>query len=355
MKQQSIIFTNDTAAALNRAVESAKPSSIFVLTDENTARCVWPDVKAETDSLANATLITIPAGDINKNLDSAVLIWNALQNGGATRHSLTVCLGGGVITDIGGFAASTFKRGIKFINMPTTLLSAVDAAVGGKTGINFNGYKNEIGVFSPADYVIISTRFFSTLPESELLSGYAEMLKHGLIDRESTFSALIDRNPGQLNPDRMLALLEESVEVKRRIVTEDPYERGIRRALNLGHTAGHALESLAMHRGKPVAHGYAVAWGCVIELILSHMQCGFSSDKLRTTARFVLDNYGAPDITCNDYPALLDYMRHDKKNISAGEINFTLLSDTGLINIDRTASDDDIKTALDIFRDLMNI
>lgn len=355
MKQQSIIFTNDTAGALNRAVEELKPSGLFVLTDENTARLVWPTVQAETSSLAGAVLITIPAGDTHKNLDSAVSIWNQLQHGGATRHSAMICLGGGVITDIGGFAASTFKRGIRFINIPTTLLSAVDAAIGGKTGINFNDLKNEIGVFSPADYVIISTRFFSTLPDSELLSGYAEMLKHGLIDSKSSFNALIAQRPGNLNQDSMLSLLQDSVEVKRRIVTEDPCEHGIRRALNLGHTAGHALESLAMHRHKPIPHGYAVAWGCVIELILSHMQCEFPTTTLRDAANYITQNYGVPDITCNDYQALLDYMRHDKKNKSSEHINFTLLSEVGKIHIDCTATDDEIKTAFDIFRDLMGI
>lgn len=355
MKQQSIIFTNDTAEALNRAVEELKPSGLFVLTDENTARMVWSVVKSETAGLADATPITIPAGDTNKNLDSAVHIWNQLQAGGATRHSAMLCLGGGVITDIGGFAASTFKRGIRFINMPTTLLSAVDAAIGGKTGINFNDLKNEIGVFSPADHVIISTRFFRTLPDRELLSGYAEMLKHGLIDSTSAFNALLNQNPGSLSQNDMLHLLQKSVEVKRRIVTEDPCEHGIRRALNLGHTAGHALESLAMHRHKPIPHGYAVAWGCVIELVLSHMQCGFPTDTLRKAAHYIAQNYGAPDITCNDYQALLDYMRHDKKNKSSEHINFTLLSEVGKIHIDRTATDDEIKTAFDIFRDLMGI
>ncbi len=355
MKNQSLIFTNETASALNNAIESISPANICVLVDENTARFVWPVVKEETANLANATLITIPSGDANKNLDSAVQIWDGLQTANATRHSLLICLGGGVITDIGGFTASTFKRGIKFINMPTTLLSAVDAAVGGKTGINFNGYKNEIGVFSPADSVIISTRFFTTLPDSELLSGYAEMIKHSLIDKAETFYDLMQQSPVELKPESLLSLLQQSVEIKRRIVEEDPYERGIRRALNLGHTAGHALESLAMKKGKPIPHGYAVAWGCIIELVLSHLQCGFPSDTLRFAASYIANHYGTPEITCNDYPDLLQYMRHDKKNASANEINFTLLSDIGQINIDRTASDDEIKTAIDIFRDLIGL
>lgn len=355
MKKQTVVFTNNTADALNSAIKELSPANICVLTDENTARLVWPVVSKETESLADATLITIPTGDTNKNLDSATHIWNSLQKANATRHTLMICLGGGVITDIGGFTASTFKRGIRFINVPTTLLSAVDAAVGGKTGINYNGYKNEIGVFSAADYVIVSSRFFNTLPPAELLSGYAEMIKHGLIDSTKTLDSLLRQSPTELEPELMLDILQQSVEIKRRIVEEDPYEHGIRRALNLGHTAGHALESLAMEKGSPVPHGYAVAWGCVIELVLSHMQCGFPSGRLREIAGYIAANYGAPDISCNDYPVLLQYMRHDKKNTTAGKINFTLLSDTGRINIDRTATDDEIKTAMDIFRDTAGI
>ena len=352
MKQQNILFTNDTAQAVDSAICELNPNSLFVLTDQNTATHVWPLVKVESKLLSDARLITISAGDSNKNLDSAAHIWKSLIKGNATRNSAMICLGGGMITDIGGFTASTFKRGIKFINMPTTLLSAVDAAVGGKTGINFNGLKNEVGVFSPASHVIISTRFFSTLPHSELLSGYAEMLKHGLIDAPGTFHKLLDNDPGETDRSLMLELLKASVEVKRRIVATDPYEKGIRRALNLGHTAGHALESMAMKKGAPVPHGYAVAWGCIIELILSHTHCGFPSAELRNAARYIFRHYGVPEISCSDYPEILEFMHHDKKNISSDSINFTMLSNIGQVKIDCTASEPEIKTALDIFRDL---
>ena len=241
MKHQNVIFTNSVGDALNKAVEQLSPRNVFVLTDEN----------VERESLASFRLhsewqkIVIPAGDINKNLDSAQAVWNALQKGGATRKSLLVNIGGGVVTDLGGFAAATFKRGIRFINIPTTLLSAVDAAVGGKTGVNFNGLKNEIGVFKEAETVIISTVFFSTLPERELKSGYAEMLKHGLLDGEAVYNKLLDYDFDNVAGNGLLRLVEESVNVKRRIVEQDPFEQGLRRALNLGHTAGHAFESLA--------------------------------------------------------------------------------------------------------------
>lgn len=243
---------------------------------------------------------------------------------------------------------------MRFVNVPTTLLSAVDAAVGGKTGINFGGYKNEIGVFNEADAVVISTRFFPTLPAEELKSGYAEMLKHGLLESEAEFRSLLASDPGELSADDLLRLLERSVEVKRRIVEADPTEKGLRKALNLGHTAGHAFESLAMRRGRPVPHGYAVAWGCVVELVLSHLCEGFPSADLHLFAGYVRRNYGAPSITCSDYAELLELMSHDKKN-SRGHINFTLLRRPGELRLDVTPDEKEITAALDIFRDLSGI
>ncbi len=353
MRHQELIFTNRVAAALDRLTAEMGDIRLFILTDDNTRRLVLPLLSRQSSAAARAYPITVPPGDVNKNLGSLSAIWTVLQQGGANRKSVMINLGGGMITDMGGFAASTFKRGIRFINIPTTLLSAVDAAVGGKTGINFNGLKNEVGVFNEADAVIISTCYFSTLPREELLSGYAEMLKHGLIDSRDSYDRLLSCRIADADPERLLALLRESVMVKRRIVKEDPHENGIRRALNVGHTAGHAFESLAMRRGHPVPHGYAVAWGCVVELVLSHMLTRFPSAELHRFSIYIYENYGAPDISCGDYNELLELMHHDKKN-TGRDINFTLLADVGHILIDRTAGEDDIKTALDIFRDLMH-
>ena len=281
-------------------------------------------------------------------------VWKQLGEGGGTRRSLLVNLGGGMVTDLGGFAASTFKRGIKFINIPTTLLSSVDAAVGGKTGINFNGLKNEVGVFNEADAVIISTMPLYTLPIEEVKSGFAEMLKHGLLSGREVFERLLAYDFSKYNADELLVLLEESVNVKREIVRQDPHEKGLRRALNLGHTVGHAFESMAMKRQNPIPHGYAVAWGMIVELVLSHMQLGFDSDMLHRYADFVYSNYGAFHITCDDYPELISLMRHDKKS-NSGEMNFSLLSGVGEIKINCEATEDDVKAALDIYRDLVHI
>ncbi len=353
MKQQ-LIFSNNVAVELDKIIEGSNPSSVFVLVDENTERMVLPRLTS-SQAIANAMVITVKAGDVNKNLDSLSLIWRQLGENGGTRHSLLVNLGGGVVTDMGAFAAATFKRGIRCVNIPTTLLAAVDASVGGKTGINFNGYKNEIGAFSEADAVIISTAFIDTLPVTELWSGYAEMLKHGLISDKQHFAELLGYAIEQNDKEHLLSLLQRSVGVKADVVETDPLERGIRRALNLGHTVGHAFESLALDRKLPVPHGYAVAWGMIVELVLSHMQLGFPSEMLQRFASYVYDNYGAFVIGCDDYPELLRLMSHDKKNVTAGEINFTLLKDVGEVEIDHSATADEIKTALDIYRDFMHL
>lgn len=351
---QQLIFTNEIETAIDSTVATLEPNKTFVLVDNNTQQLVLPRL-AKSVTLRDAEVITISAGDTNKNLDSLVHIWGELGNRGATRKSLIINLGGGVVTDIGAFAGASFKRGIKILNCPTTLLSAVDAAVGGKTGINFNGLKNEIGAFREAEAVIISTCLFDTLPQEELLSGYAEMLKHGLISDRDTYNSLLDFNISSADAERLLDLLRQSVNVKRRIVNEDPTEKGIRRALNLGHTAGHAFESLALHRNHPIPHGYAVAWGLIVELVLSHMQLQFPSVELQRLASYIYENYGSFNVTCEDYPALLEYMRHDKKNDSTSSINFTLLHDVGNLKIDCIATEDEIKSALDIFRDLLHI
>ena len=355
MKHQDLIFSNDVASQLDALVEKYNPSKLFVLVDANTRELVLPKLATESKAVANASVIMIESGDVNKNIESLMHIWSQLIEEGATRKSLMINLGGGVITDIGGFAGATFKRGIRFINVPTTLLSAVDAAVGGKTGINFHGYKNEIGAFCEAEAVIISTCFLMTLSKEELLSGYAEMLKHGLISNADTYNRLLAKDVANIDTEEMLQLLEESVMVKKRVVEEDPTEKGIRRALNLGHTAGHAFESLALQRKSPIPHGYAVVWGLVVELVLSHMQLQFSSNELSRLAGYIYENYGAFNISCNDYQALIEFMRHDKKNDSANEINFTMLKNIGDIHIDCIATEDDIKTALDIYRDFMHI
>ena len=299
MNPQKVVISENLEQALTEAVKICEHDRTFFLVDETTERCCLPLISG-MECVQGAATIVIGATDANKTLESLAHVWEALGEGGATRHSLLINIGGGMVTDLGGFAASTFKRGINYINIPTTLLAMVDASVGGKTGINFRGLKNEVGVFSNASTVILD------------------------------------------------------VAVKQRIVTEDPLEQGIRKALNLGHTIGHAFESFALSpltsHLSPLLHGYAVAYGLVCELYLSAVKTGFPTDKMHQTVSFIKEHYGKMAITCDDYPTLLELMTHDKKNV-AGTINFTLLGGIGDIRINQTATKEEIFEALDFYRE----
>ncbi len=346
---QEIIFSEDPCRDLATTVAGNDCDRLFILTDEHTYLLCRPLLNG-CAALDGARDITIGASDANKTLDTLSAVWSALGEGGATRHSRMICLGGGMVTDLGGFAAATFKRGISFINIPTTLLSMVDAAVGGKTGINFNGLKNEIGAFRESDTVIVSTQFLRTLDHENLRSGYAEMLKHALLSDTETWAEHLRFDLDAPDYRRLQGMVAESIGVKRRIVAKDPHEKGLRKALNLGHTAGHALESLALEENRPVLHGYAVAWGLVCELYLSCLLQGFPAEKMRQTVNFVRRYYGVFDFSCKHYDRLYDFMLHDKKN-TAGSINFTLLADIGDIRLNCHAGRKDIDAMFDFLRE----
>ena len=346
MDRQKVVISKDLQKALSEAIAECKHDKLFVLVDETTKQLCLPLI-AGFGCMQEPQCIVIGATDTHKTLDTLSHVWAELQRMGGTRHSLLINLGGGMVTDLGGFAASTFKRGLAYINIPTTLLSMVDASVGGKTGINFGGLKNEIGVFNNANCVILDTTFLRTMDTENLLSGYAEMLKHGLISNEQTWAELLNLDLNDL--DKLGDLVEKSVAVKQRIVIEDPTEHGIRKALNMGHTVGHAFESLALER-KPILHGYAVAYGLVVELYLCCVKTGFPQDKMRQTVGFIKENYGRMPITCDDYPKLIELMHHDKKNVGT-DINFTLLGGIGDIRINQTATEEEIKEALDFYQE----
>ena len=349
MEPQKVILSTDLRQTLTEAIAECPHDKLFVLVDETTEQLCLP-VVADYDCMQQAQCIVIGATDTHKTLDSLSHVWSELQRMGATRHSLMVNLGGGMVTDLGGFAASTFKRGLSYINIPTTLLAMVDASVGGKTGINFGGLKNEIGVFNNANSVILDTIFLRTMDRENLHSGYAEMLKHGLISNVETWAELMTFEPGEAEGlEKLGRMVADSVAVKQRIVTEDPTEHGIRKALNLGHTMGHAFESLALER-QPLLHGYAVAYGLVAELYLCCTKTGFPQDKMRQTVAFIKEHYGRMNITCDDYPRLIELMHHDKKN-QGSDINFTLLGNIGDIRINQTATEEEIKEALDFYRE----
>lgn len=346
---QRVIIVENLERELENAFQNLNHDRVFILTDKTTSKLCLPLI-AEFSILKDAKHIEIEAGDTAKTIDSLMHVWQELSDGGATRHSLMINLGGGMVTDLGGFAASTFKRGINFINIPTTLLAMVDASVGGKTGINLGGLKNEIGTFCEPNYVMLDTRFLTTLDSENIHSGYAEMLKHGLISNDEMWAELL--NFDLENPDlaKLQQMVADSVKVKQNIVVVDPHEGGLRKALNLGHTAGHAFETFAMRRGTPMLHGYAVAYGLIPELFLAVTQMQFPTEKMRQTVRFINEHYGKMQFTCDDYEALYELMTHDKKN-TLGTINFTLLSDIGGIRINQSATKEEIFEALDFYRE----
>lgn len=348
MTENEILMVNALETALQHTLERLSPDRVFVLTDANTHRLCWPRV-ASVSALQTATSLTIEAGDDHKNLATLTQVWTALSEQGATRHSCLVNVGGGMVTDLGGFAASTFKRGIAFVNLPTTLLAMVDASVGGKTGINFMGLKNEIGAFCAPNAVLIDSQFLATLDARNLRSGYAEMLKHALIAQPEKLHALLSFDLEQPHLTRLLPLIEASIAVKKRVVEQDVREQGLRKVLNFGHTMGHAFESFAMRR-TPILHGYAVAYGMLCELYLSHIKCGFPLQELRQVVQFIREHYGQLPISCDDYDELLRWMLHDKKN-THNRINFTLLRAVGDYQLDQTATEAEIKAALDFFRE----
>jgi len=348
---QQVIICDNIVQTLDAYLASSSHDRLYILTDIHTQNQCLPIIQ-QIPAVSQATQIVIEAGDTHKNIEQLSKVWKILSEKGATRNSLLINLGGGMITDLGGFAGATFKRGLHTLNIPTTLMASVDAAVGGKTGINFNGLKNEIGSFYIPDSVLIDCIFLKTLDQDNLLSGYAEMIKHGLIESSEVLTRVLsfELKAGNLNLEILTELVKESVAIKERIVKEDPKEKGIRKALNLGHTIGHAFESLSFEKERPILHGHAVAAGLISELYLSHKCCNLPVNVLRSTTNFIKTNYPSFFFDCDDYETLYMLMTHDKKNESEA-INFTLLTDVGDIRINQVIDKKIIFEALDFYRE----
>ncbi|MCD7937587.1 MAG: 3-dehydroquinate synthase [Tannerellaceae bacterium] len=354
MGKQKVVISTDLCADLKSFLSSASYDKLFVLTDTNTRDKCLPFIQ-KVPQLKEARIITTDAGDLNKNIEILAYIWRILSTEGASRNSFLVNLGGGMITDMGGFAGATFKRGIRTLNIPTTLMASVDAAVGGKTGINFNGLKNEIGSFYPPECVFIDCNFLRTLDRENLLSGYAEMIKHALISSIEIYTSVLLFDPdSKIDYSFLNKLVAQSVAVKEKIVEEDPKEKGIRKALNFGHTIGHAFESLTFKKDAPVLHGHAVAAGMVCELYLSHKVCGFPMDRLRQVISYIKEYYRPISFDCTDYDTLCELMTHDKKN-EGGIINFTLLAQIGDVRINQSVTKELILESLDFYRESFGI
>ena len=343
----NFIVTNKIEEELATVIKSLAADRVFVLVDENTAEHCLPVVMPE---LQDAFVIKIKAGDETKSIDTAVDIWEILVDKGATRSSLLINLGGGVVTDLGGFVAATFKRGMHFVNIPTTLLGVVDAATGGKTGVNFKGLKNEIGAFATAEKVLIDTRFFKTLDFKNRLSGYAEMVKHALIADSILLEQTLNYDLDSFDMMRLATLLKQNLQIKENIVEVDLHESGLRKALNFGHTVGHAFESLSYEMGNPMLHGFAVMWGIIAELYLSLIKLKFDKKIVSQILAFAKEYYGAFPYTCKQYDRLYELMLHDKKN-SNGQINFTLLASVGDVRINQKITKEEVFEALDYLRE----
>jgi 3-dehydroquinate synthase len=350
----NIYIGNDAVHELNSFLSAGKYSSLFILVDENTKRhCL----KKLLISNYQVSIIQIKSGEKNKNIRTCEKIWNELSKQNADRKSLLINLGGGVITDIGGFAASVYKRGIDFIHIPTTLLSQADASVGGKTGIDFNEYKNQVGTFAFPKAVFILPSFLKTLDKRQLLSGFAEVIKHALIADEtywkkiSTTSLLLWEKGAR--DEVWEEIISRSIQIKNEIVSKDPYENGLRKTLNFGHTIGHAIESASLKKDKkPLLHGEAITIGIICEAYLSRKYCGMPSKEMNEISSFILSVLDPKPVK---YPikTLIAMMKQDKKNRDS-EINFTLLSSIGKAEINNSCTEDLIEESVKYFNDLLN-
>lgn len=345
----NIYFNTEVYNYLQELLVPGSYSRIFVLTDENASTECLPNFLANLATELPIEIIEIEPGEDNKNITTCTQIWEALTELGADRKSLMINLGGGVITDMGGFVALTFKRGMDFINVPTTLLAMVDASVGGKTGVDLGNLKNQVGIISNPKAVLIDTAFLETLPAEQMRSGLAEMLKHGLIADKSYWNEFTEL--ASLSTDDLGALIYTSVEIKNDVVTQDPTEKGLRKILNYGHTLGHGIESYFLENEDKTTllHGEAIAIGMVLEAHLSVSLGLLEATEYREIKEVIKALYPPVRFTAQDIEEIIALLVHDKKN-EAGEVKFTLLEKIGSAVINKTVSNDLIINAFDDYQ-----
>jgi 3-dehydroquinate synthase len=336
-----IAFKENGYKLLNEIIKTNHYSKIFVVVDENSNEYCLPDVMSEIEAEVDIEIVELESGEENKTIETCVQIWNVLIELGADRKSLIINLGGGVVTDMGGFIASTFKRGIDFINIPTTLLAMVDASVGGKNGVDLGGLKNQIGTITNPKLIIVDTDFLETLPQNQLKSGLAEMLKHGLIAKKSHWDKFKDYS--EINFQDFEELIAESIQIKNEIVTQDPTENGIRKALNFGHTLGHAIETYFLENPnkKTLLHGEAIAVGMIMESYISLEKKLISIDEFSIIKNTLNTIFEPIIIEENEQQNIIDLLIHDKKN-EYGKVQFALLDGIGNIKINQTTDNETI-------------
>lgn len=325
------ICLGDVGQSLPALLERHPFSALFILVDNNTRRYCLPLILPLLPAEKTVEILEIPSGEIHKNIETCQHIWEALLRAGADRNALLLNLGGGVIGDMGGFCAATYKRGIRFVQIPTTLLSQVDASIGGKLGIDFGEVKNSIGVFQNPLAVCVDPAFLDTLSERELRSGFAEIIKHALIADGEQWQTLLQSAPETQFKNAETIL--HSLRIKRSVVQADPYEKGIRKALNFGHTVGHAVESWSLGTDAPMLHGEAVAVGMICEAWLSQQLAGLSEPELGGIVQWIGQVYDLPKLQEEVFEDFIALMYNDKKN-AGGKINCTLLESPGQARID---------------------
>lgn len=340
----TVFFGKSGYEALNTFLSEEVYSKIFVITDINANEHCVPAFLSQLATETTIEIIEIESGEIHKNIETCVGVWNALTELGADRKSLIINIGGGVVTDLGGFVAATFKRGIDFIHVPTTLLAMVDASVGGKNGVDLGNLKNQIGVISTPKMILFDTEFLSSLPQNEMRSGLAEMLKHGLIADKSYWQQFLDLD--SIDFADFDELIYTSVEIKNNIVTQDPTEKGIRKALNFGHTLGHAIEShfLESEDKTTLLHGEAIAAGMVLESYISLQKGYISESEYAEIKSTILGIYGIIPFNETDIISIMKLLIHDKKN-EFGKIQFVLLEGIGNIKINQESENELITKA----------
>ncbi len=338
------LYFENKLQELPKYIERGNYSKVFVFVDSHTSVHCLPLFQEFLEGFSNFDVIETDAGEENKNIDFCIGIWKTLLDFNADRKSLLINLGGGVITDMGGFIASTYKRGIDFINIPTSLLAQVDASIGGKTGIDLDAVKNMVGTFALPQAVFIESKFLQSLPERECLAGFAEMIKHALIADKDYLQALKNANYRNLDPE----LVRRSVEIKRHIVQQDPLEKGMRKILNFGHTIGHALETHSLNRDKqPLNHGEAIAIGMILEAYLSFKHYGLTESAYLEIKEYIQSLYPAYQFSKANFKSILAYMQADKKNEN-GDLLFSLIPEIGKCDFNVQVQEDWVIEALNI-------
>lgn len=346
MNLHPIHIENDNFVELYQILKKYKNQKIFLLVDENTQKFCLPLIEQMVLAF-KLIVIEIKSGEVNKTLATCEFIWKKLLESQANRNAILVNLGGGVLTDMGGFVAATFKRGIKFINIPTTVLGASDAAIGGKTGVDLAMFKNQIGVFAKPEAVLINSSFFKTLPVRQVNSGLAEIIKSALIADKKLWNVLLERHVLQII--KWDHIIHESVKVKMDIVSRDPFEAGDRKLLNFGHTIGHAIETYSLkHDENALLHGEAIAIGIICEAFISVKKLGLSDKSLKTIVRYLFNHYHAYNLESSALEELVALMVQDKKNTN-DQINFTLLRNIGEGVIDQYVDLNLIKESLEFY------